>query len=395
MHLEFFEGGNKKEDLEGYDWDQSQLTVLLETGKYNCASSSLLYVILARHFGFRVLGVSLPSHVFVQLESPAGKIIEVETTSKTGYDWIHDKKFYKKKAGDWFKKRALRSSTFKQYQQRIFFEPYQFIADNMTHQHTEVKRMQALDKYRLLEATGYTFLEDSISQIARLAVYNEEFKHLKKKKDFPALSRMYTAIGPVISTIEELYIKNPDIMNLMAWMEYEYAFAMFKVNNETGAFEHVDSSLALTRFEHEDNKAVKENNLALINNHIVELSKREEYEKAEHIVDKYLPLCRQFPWCMAGMEWFYQTWASYYWNEGEWLKAIEKYHKEHELTSKSSEKSRIMTNISNAFYNWSIEYQNEGDWQKSREVLKKCMEMFPNIKKCREELEKLESQHKL
>jgi len=96
----------------GYSLHQSRLTEIFTTQKYNCLSSAMLYMILARYFNMNVKGVLLHTHAFVQIESPKGKIIEVETTSANGYGKVNNKKFYKNQAGKWFKFRGLRSSTY-------------------------------------------------------------------------------------------------------------------------------------------------------------------------------------------------------------------------------------------------------------------------------------------
>ena len=63
-------------ELKGYKFDQSRLSEIFKSNKYNCVSSSMLYIILARYFGLRVKGLIMPSHVFAQLETNKSKIIE-------------------------------------------------------------------------------------------------------------------------------------------------------------------------------------------------------------------------------------------------------------------------------------------------------------------------------
>src|SRR5256885_4323237 len=61
------------------------------TGVQTCA----LPILLARGFNLPVRGAVTETHAFVELGPPNGKILEVETTSATGYDWVHDEKYYK------------------------------------------------------------------------------------------------------------------------------------------------------------------------------------------------------------------------------------------------------------------------------------------------------------
>ncbi|MCW8998218.1 MAG: transglutaminase-like domain-containing protein, partial [Kangiellaceae bacterium] len=97
MHEYFFLGGSSgKNTDEGYDFDQSKLSAVFDTEKFNCVSSSLLYIVLARNLDLDVKGVVLPSHIFVQLNIKNGKSINIETTSTNGFDVEHDEEFYQR-----------------------------------------------------------------------------------------------------------------------------------------------------------------------------------------------------------------------------------------------------------------------------------------------------------
>jgi hypothetical protein len=75
MHAAFFPPSREEESRpSGYVWEQSRFTGIFADGKYNCISSAILYLLLAREFGFNAQGVMLPSHAFVQLRLPDGKI---------------------------------------------------------------------------------------------------------------------------------------------------------------------------------------------------------------------------------------------------------------------------------------------------------------------------------
>ncbi|WGK68988.1 hypothetical protein P0082_10960 [Candidatus Haliotispira prima] len=72
--------------LGSYEALQTRMDVLFETGSYNCVSSAFLYVVLARAFDLKVTGVGTYDHAFVNLELSDGRHIDVETTSKYGFD---------------------------------------------------------------------------------------------------------------------------------------------------------------------------------------------------------------------------------------------------------------------------------------------------------------------
>jgi tetratricopeptide (TPR) repeat protein len=70
---------------KGYVSDQMLLDAVLDTGKYNCMSSTVLYAVLARRLGLEARAVEVPGHVYAVLYVD-GKPVDVETTSAHGFD---------------------------------------------------------------------------------------------------------------------------------------------------------------------------------------------------------------------------------------------------------------------------------------------------------------------
>lgn len=70
---------------KGYAIEQTDLSVILDTNKFNCVSSAILYNILAQRLGMQARGVRVPNHVFSVLLD-AGSMIVVETTSNRGFN---------------------------------------------------------------------------------------------------------------------------------------------------------------------------------------------------------------------------------------------------------------------------------------------------------------------
>jgi len=66
---------------------QTSLRVLLEKGTYNCVSSAVLYMLLARGIGIPVYGVLTEDHAFCHIPAVGESDgIDVETTTKHGFD---------------------------------------------------------------------------------------------------------------------------------------------------------------------------------------------------------------------------------------------------------------------------------------------------------------------
>jgi hypothetical protein len=75
-----------------YREDATTLDALLDTGRYNCVSSAVLYLIASKGLGLEVEGVRSSDHAFCSLLVP-GKRIDVETTSPYGFDPGNKKEF--------------------------------------------------------------------------------------------------------------------------------------------------------------------------------------------------------------------------------------------------------------------------------------------------------------
>jgi hypothetical protein len=71
--------------LRSYSARQSRLDTLLSNGRYNCVSSAVLYLILARSQGLDVRGVATADHAFVTLVR-GDEAWDVETTNLYGFD---------------------------------------------------------------------------------------------------------------------------------------------------------------------------------------------------------------------------------------------------------------------------------------------------------------------
>ena len=59
---------------------------VLTTGDYNCVSASLVEGLLGRALGLDTWIIAGPQHVFLRVELPAGRSVDIETTAPDGFD---------------------------------------------------------------------------------------------------------------------------------------------------------------------------------------------------------------------------------------------------------------------------------------------------------------------
>ena len=78
--------------FKSYQEDQTRVDVLLDTGRYNCVSSAVLYMAAGRASGLNVQAVRTPDHAFASVIID-DQIIDVETTNEWGYDPGRKKEF--------------------------------------------------------------------------------------------------------------------------------------------------------------------------------------------------------------------------------------------------------------------------------------------------------------
>lgn len=198
MRKAFFVSDSSYE-LAGYEFGQSQLSVLLDKGIYNCISSAMLYCILGRWFDMQMEGVLTRGHAFVLITAPDGRTIEVETTSRNGYDWIHNEEFYRRKSSRWFNLRGISNQTYDDYAQRQVVKPYRLITHNMKNQHTDFSRMSVEDVHRLIECRAY--IDDTNTQYQKdlVSTYRIELSDLEKKGLSSTIRRFYNTTRPRIA----------------------------------------------------------------------------------------------------------------------------------------------------------------------------------------------------
>jgi tetratricopeptide (TPR) repeat protein len=79
--LQFLHAGPMK---KGYSTKQSFLSVLLDSGQFNCVSATVLYNVMAKRLELDARAALVTLHVYSVLEVD-GKLIDVETTNRRGF----------------------------------------------------------------------------------------------------------------------------------------------------------------------------------------------------------------------------------------------------------------------------------------------------------------------
>ncbi len=345
MHRVFF--GGERAELGGYELNQARLTGIFTTNHYNCLSSAVLYVVLARAFGLPVRAVVVPTHVFVELGAPGGgRVIEVETTSNTGFDWVHDARFYKDDAASWSSSRGLRPVTFDEYQHRRIIEPYQLVALAMRDGRSGD---DDADRARLHELAALVDANDVESQRDRMQYTENEAIALFDAQAWRTVARLFDVVSPAV---DALAVSTHDAMTgqLTSWETWSYAHALAIVGRTDEAMARMRDGYARLDPTWPDAEKLRNNYVAVLNDRLCGLIDVKDYGKALEVYAAYRDPCRADKVCT--------------------------------------------NNIAVIYGNQSIDAQNAGDWQTAREALQKCIAEGPDSGRCRDALADLESRHR-
>jgi tetratricopeptide (TPR) repeat protein len=345
MHRVFF---NEQAELGGYVLSQGRVTQIFETGRYNCLSSALLYMVLARAVGLTVRGVLVPTHAFIEMGPPGGKVIEVETTSSTGFDWVHDAKFYREQAAGWSSARGMRPVTLEEYQKRQILEPHRFVAAAMNN---GLQGKTQDDTLRLAEVSALVDPSSTDALHRRLAGYNNEGVALFNLKASRTMVKLGDTVLPWLNDAAKAAANDLDNMQWIAWVWAYYAMALPVVGRTDEAIALVDRELAV--WDDRWNKAdgLKGNLYRIYQDRMLELMTNKDFEAAAHVMDKRLDGCRADRTCGSNLSVVYRNWAG--------------------------DKARV------------------GDWPATRDVLRQCLAALPDDAGCKTALAEVESRHQL
>jgi hypothetical protein len=357
MHRVFF--GGETSDLGGYELNQARLTGIFTTSHYNCLSSAILYVVLARAFDLPVRAVVVPTHVFVQMGAAgaemgaaergapgAARVIEIETTSNTGFDWVHDERFYKEDAASWSSNRGLRPVTFDEYQHRQIIAPYQLVALAMRDGRSG---KDDADRARLHELAALVDADDVEIQRDRMQYTENEAIELYDAQAWRTVARLFDVVSPAVDALAGS-THDAKTGELVSWETWSYAHALAIVGRTDDAMARMRDGYARLDPTWPDAEKLRNNYLAVLNDRLCGLINTKDYGKALELYAANREPCRADKVCTD--------------------------------------------NIAVVYGNQSIDAQNAGDWQTARVALQKCVAEVPDGARCRDALADLESRHR-
>jgi tetratricopeptide (TPR) repeat protein len=363
----FYEEGSENEGTLGYDRDQSQLTELLRSKRYNCVSSTLLYLVCARYFALNVKAIDIPEHAFVELETDSGHTIYVETTNRGGYGLVHDEDYYKTQTKLKQEKGQVTRVTYADFLNRRLHDPYGLIALNMQNQHTSEARMSVVDRNRVREVSGYLYDTDRDCVKARLIVYSNEFSHFSNTKDTLNMGRMFSRVGALLQDVKRSWMRDTALTPHIADFLRDQYKAGLLCGRDSQALVLLPDAVELLKTG--DTSYVSMMNAIDVStsNYIIRNVEAKQFERAIAYLDSYAPFMRPGNKLTNSRSYILDSWAYAFWEEKKWDQSVAQYTKALAAARDTAMAGRVRGNLVLAYLRWADALRGTQAWQQAVE----------------------------
>lgn len=390
MHRHFLHA-DERSPLAGYNADQSQLSELLRSGVYNCISSALLYLVLAEQAGLVSAGVIMPSHAYVQITLPDGRVVEVETTAANGFDVVRDEAFFARQASDWFETRGLEVPSFADYEKRRVISAAELGYESMWSQHTTELRMPYADRMRLAELRGVMQSELADAQHNRLVYYFREADYLRKQDDLRAVDKLINRISPVLATFDNkpVHTAFSDPISTVPALLLQAERADWLIR---GGQAEQGQQLALHVLSQVDtapmnNQLIRDLSWRTLGTHVVNLIAAGSLSDARRVINGFPDGCDLSVFCINALEQFYISQGQQYWAQRNWPRAISVYEEYLALDMQTDNRSVFETNLQTAYMNQAEQYWFDEERDEAVAILEVCVIKVASAERCRVRLQ--------
>ena len=399
MHRDFFLNDKQGDTLIGYNADQSQLPAVFTSKTFNCISSSLLYLVLARKLELPVAGVLLPSHAFVQLQTDdPNQPIEIETTSIYGFDTEHDEEFYQHADLTWFEERDLEPTTYDDYLQREIISAYELGLHNMWSQHTRPELMAYQDRMRLAEIRGYLQPNDPDAQKNRINFYLQELSYLNKQQDPASAARLANLIENYVNDLTQIVNQDEVLRSLQVSVATEIALAKISSGDVERGFQlakNLLSSLDAQPMGAVDDTHFVDNLFVVISHYIVRAIEHLEFADVRLSMMGLENDCVASQACSQSLTQLYASWAQQFWDKKDW-RNVSRILTDYAQLGINNQNSEVMRkNAESAYVNQAKELVWDGDWKTALNQLETCVDKLQGERKCSEQIRYINEQRHL
>jgi hypothetical protein len=396
MHGNFFAGSTNDQQSSAYKLNQSTLTGIFHTRTYNCISSALLYSTLAQKSGLQVSGVIMTSHAFVQLELGDGEHVEVETTSPTGFDVLHDERFYSTEAAAWFNARLLPQSNYEDYQNRRIVSAVGLGLENLWSQHTSADNMDYQDRMRLAELKGFLQPADFRAQHNRLIYYYREASFLRQHNETATLLKLYRHIEPFLESMDTLARSR----DAMADKEFQTVFQLVQATRAKALIESGHGAAGLTlaldtlaTLDHtlRDSDVIKSDLYLALSAYVERMISTEQFSEARAVFADLEEDCATEVNCVNTIDRLYAAWANSFWQKQAWQEAAGVYRDYLALELNSPNTASFLENLEAAYLNLANQAWFDEDHDAALGYLDTCERQVGTSRVCSRRREQMQT----
>lgn len=390
MFERFLETGDGSDTLSGYDAGQSQLSAIFQSGRYNCISSSLLYIVMARQVGLEANGVILPSHAFVDITLPDGEIVSVETTSPRGFGVEHNRAWFERTDEAWFRERDLDMPRYEDYEARQRVSAATLGLENMWNQHAA--SLPYPDRMRLAELQAHLQPDNLQAQMNRMIYYSREAAWLDEQGETATQRRFMRQTAAWREHVANLLERSsipPDeaFMGLWYWLEIQRAAVLIEDHTpHEGAMRVMDVLEALSPSVN-DARTIRHNAHVALDEYVQRIVDHSLLDDAGPVIDRLPAVCGMAALCQQALARLYSGLAAIDWEEGEWSAVIEHFRAYLDIAGSSEFVPAIQQNMEGAWLNWAEQNWYDEYRDQAMERLQRCMTELEQAERCRERLE--------
>jgi tetratricopeptide (TPR) repeat protein len=384
MHAGFFKRGKVVRGHQpGYDYDQSAFTGIFTEGKYNCVSSAILYVLLAREFGFTAQGAVMPRHAYAHLVYRDGRSAEVETTTPDGCEKAHAGSEAPARPASWYSARGLDPRVALDYSQRRLVSPFELISFNMRNQH--LVPLSLRDRYRVLEAGAWVSPGSRQAQLDRIAIWELEYRYLASRSEWDVAHRMFGVIFPLLPGVRDRLGPDSAGTEHPAWLAFSLAHTDLELGKLDQAIAYADTTLAWIPAGGDPNGGLRGNVMGLVMRVSQKLVEADRFPQAEKLLVRFPGYLKDSSEYRANLSWVYSNESHAAWKRSDWAGAIDCLEKALKY-ARPKDAPPLEQDLGGAYFNRALAYRERGESQKAQETLRHCRDRVPKAKECRTDL---------
>lgn len=380
-------------ELNNYERGQAKIDVAMSTGTYNCFSSSIIFGLICMRFGLDVKAVFLREHVFLQIGHPSwAHDVEVETTSATGFDWIHDEIFYAERAAAWYGRRGLAPTSYADYKDRKVLPLAALVSSIAWNGDVHADVLGDLRGTTRVQV-GYLVSPEPSFVNLRLSALLAVVQWVAATDSPTEATRAIDALGPELDRLCAAPPGDGDARRTLAWLASR--LAVLSSDHAPAQIESIVRSsacaLAMVPAGVPDRSGLESNVRYAVSKCTEKLLAADRFDEVARLRTL---VAERLPEGLASGADAVDVRSGYrFFERKEWNRAVDAFRR-CSLNSEGPTQDSCRKNLEAAYLNWASEAEREGNWPIAFERLQRCERDSPGRSECSARMSYLKSRHR-